>query len=88
MIPDGTNQIVVITDGAFNRNSDDYKNHIEKYKKKGINMTVVGILNSEQDKKSMQNVAQLGGGRYVPINKLSDALNNLKQEMRFISFRR
>ena len=88
LIPDGTNQIVVITDGAFNRNSDDYKNHIEKYKKKGINMTVVGILNSEQDKKSMQNVAQLGGGRYVSINKLSEALTNLKQEMRFISFRR
>ncbi len=87
-IPEGTNQIIVITDGAFNRNSDDYKNHIEKYKKQGINMTVVGILNSEIDRKSMEKVAELGGGRYVPIHKLSDAMNNLKQEIRFISFKK
>ena len=86
-IPDGVNQIIVITDGAFNRNSDDYKNHIEKYKKQGINMTVVGILNSDIDRKSMEKVAELGGGRYVPIHKLSDAMNNLKQEIRFISFK-
>jgi Ca-activated chloride channel family protein len=86
-IPEGVNQIIVITDGAFNRNSEDYKNHIEKYKKQGINMSVVGILNSEIDRKSMEKVAELGGGRYVPIHKLSDALNNLKQEIRFISFK-
>lgn len=86
-ITDGVNQIIVITDGAFNRNSDDYKSHIEKYKKQGINMTVVGVLNSEIDKKSMEKVAGLGGGRYVPIHKLSDAMNNLKQEIRFISFK-
>ena len=77
----------MITDGAFNRNSEDYKNHIEKYKKQGINMSVVGILNSEIDRKSMEKVAELGGGRYVPIHKLSDAMNNLKQEIRFISFK-
>jgi len=88
LIPSGTNQIIVITDGAFNRNSDDYKNHIEKYKKKGINMTVVGILNSELDKKSMEKVAELGGGKYIPIYKLSDAMDNLKQEIRFISFKK
>ena len=87
-IQNGVNQIVVITDVAFNKNSDDYKNYIEKYKKKGINMTVVGILNNETDKKTMQKVAELGGGRYVEINKLSDAMNNLKQEIRFISFKR
>jgi Ca-activated chloride channel family protein len=86
-ISDGTNQIVIITDGAFNRNSDDYKKYIKKYKKKGINMTVVGILNSEKDKIDMIEAAELGGGRYVPIFKLADALNNLKQEIRFLCFR-
>ena len=86
-INDGTNQIIIITDGDFNRNSGDYKKHIKKYKKRGINMSVVGILNSEKDKKAMKEVAELGGGRYIPIFKLSDAKNNLKQEIRFISFR-
>lgn len=86
-INDGTNQIIIITDGDFNRNSGDYKKYIKKYKKRGINMSVVGILNSEKDKKAMKEVAELGGGRYIPIFKLSDAKNNLKQEIRFISFR-
>lgn len=88
ILKNGVNQVVVITDGAFNRNSDDYQSHIEKYKKMGINLTVVGILNSKQDKATMQKVAELGGGKYISIEKLSDAMNNLKQEIRFISFRR
>jgi Ca-activated chloride channel family protein len=86
-IENGTNQIVIITDGDFNRNSGDYKKHIKKYKKKGINMSVVGILNSEKDKKAMEEVAKIGGGRYIPIFKLSDAKENLKQEIRFICFK-
>lgn len=86
-IENGTNQIIIITDGDFNRNSGDYKKYIKKYKKKGINMSVVGVLNSEKEKEAMQEVAELGGGRYVPIFKLSDAKENLKQEIRFICFK-
>jgi Ca-activated chloride channel family protein len=85
---DGANQIVVITDGAFNRNSDDYKRYIRKYRRKGINMSVVGIRNSENDADEMIASARLGGGNYVPIFQLVDAQNNLKQEIRLISFRR
>lgn len=87
-LPDGVNQIIVITDGAFNRSSDDYKKYIKKYKKKGINMTVVGVQNKDVDMQEMKEAAELGGGRYVPIFKLVDAQNNLKQEIRFIAFRR
>lgn len=85
---DGVNQIIVITDGAFNRNSDDYKKYIRKYRRKGINMSVVGIRNSENDADEMMESARLGGGNYVPIYKLVDAQNNLKQEIRSISFKR
>jgi Ca-activated chloride channel family protein len=84
----GVNQIIVITDGAFNRNSDDYKKYIRKYRRKGINMSVVGIKNSENDADEMLESAKLGGGNYVPIFKLVDAQNNLKQEIRALSFRR
>ncbi len=86
-LPEGTNQVIIITDGAFSQSNDDYKKYIKKYKKKGINMSVVGILNKEREKKSMQEVAELAGGRYIPINKLVDAMNNLKQEIRFICFK-
>lgn len=86
-IADGTNQVIVITDGGFNKNSKDYKKAIKKYKKQGINLSVVGILNNGMDKRSMEEISLLGGGRYIPIFKLADAMNNLKQEIRLISFR-
>ncbi len=88
LIPDGTNQIIVVTDGDFNRNSTDYLKYVKKYKKKGVNMSIVGILNSEKDKITMQAVAENAGGRYVPVFKLVDAMNNLKQEIRFLCFRK
>lgn len=87
-IPGGTNQIIVITDGAFNRNSDDYKKYVKKYKKKGINMSVVGIKIKEIDQVKMTEAAEVGGGRMVPIMKLADAQTNLKQEIRFAAFKR
>jgi Ca-activated chloride channel family protein len=87
-LSDGVNQIIVITDGAFNRNSDDYTKYVKKYKKKGITMTVVGIGIKEPDRVKMTAAAELGGGRLVEIVKLADAQNNLKQEIRLGSFKR
>ena len=87
-LDEGVNQIIVITDGAFNRSSDDYKKYIKKYKRKGIQMSVVGIKNKPMDEDEMRDAAELGGGRYIPIFKLADAQNNLKEEIRFVTFRR
>jgi Ca-activated chloride channel family protein len=87
-LDDGVNQIIVITDGAFNRSSDDYKKFIKKYKRKGIQMSVVGIKNKPMDEDEMKEAAELGGGRYIPIFKLADAQNNLKEEIRFVTFKK
>lgn len=87
-LDDGVNQIIVITDGAFNRSSDDYKKFIKKYKRKGIQMSVVGIKNKPMDEDEMRAAAELGGGRYIPIFKLADAQNNLKEEIRFVAFKK
>lgn len=86
-LPDGINHVIVITDGAFNRNSDDYKKYVKKYQKKGINMSIVGIKNQEKDEKAMRETAKIGGGSYIPIFKLVDAQNNLKQAIRVLCFR-
>ncbi len=86
-IEGGVNQVIVITDGAFNRNSDDYLRYVKRFKKQGINLSIVGIKNSEKDAVEMEEAAKKGGGRYVPIMKLSDAKNNLKQEIRLVSFK-
>ena len=87
-LPDGVNQIIVITDGAFNRNSDDYKKYIKKYSKKGIQMSVVGIKNKDVDEKQMREAAEMGLGHYIPIFKLVDAQHNLKEEIRLNAFRK
>ncbi len=86
-IDNGVNHVIIITDGAFNRNSDDYKRYIKKYKKKGITLSVVGIKNKSNDEDEMREAAELGGGHYVPIFKLADAQNNLKQEIRLLTFK-
>lgn len=86
-IEDGTNHVIIITDGAFNRDSDDYKRYVRKYKRKGINFSVVGIKNKERDREEMIEAAELGGGHYVPIFGLADAQNNLKQEIRALTFK-
>lgn len=87
-LADGANHVIVITDGAFNRASKDYKKYVRKYRKKGITLSIVGVKNAERDAEKMIEAAELGGGRYIPIMKLSDAQNNLFQEIRYISFRR
>lgn len=87
MIANGTNHVIIITDGAFNRNSDDYERAVKKYKKLGINLSVVGIKNKSVHEEDMREAAELGGGHYVPIMKLADAQNNLKQEIRVLTFK-
>jgi Ca-activated chloride channel family protein len=84
---DGANHVIVITDGAFNRNSKDYQKYVRKYKRKGITLSIVGIKNKETDALEMENAAKLGGGRYIPIMKLADAQNNLFQEIRLITYK-
>lgn len=87
-LPGGMNQVIVITDGAFNHNSDDYQKQVKKYKKKGVNLSVVGIQIKEPDRIKLTESAELGGGRLVPVMKLADAQNNLKQEIRYLAFRK
>jgi Ca-activated chloride channel family protein len=85
-IENGNNEIIVITDGAFNRDSKDYKKEMKKFKKKGYILSVVGIKNNPKDEDEMRAVAELGNGRYIPIFKLEDAKWNLIQEIRKASF--
>lgn len=86
-IEGGVNHVIVITDGAFNRSSDDYKKYVRKYKKRGINLSIVGVKNKEKDEEKMKDAAKLGGGNYIPIFKLADAQHNLKQEIRVLTFK-
>lgn len=83
-----TNLVIVITDGAFNKESNNYQKTVRRYAKKGIILSVVGVQASKKDAELMTTAAAFGNGRYVSVQKLADAHNNLKQEIRVAAFRR
>jgi Ca-activated chloride channel homolog len=86
-LPDGNNQVIVITDGAFNKDSDDYEKTVRNFTREGYVLSVVGIKNAPKDESKMLEVAQQGNGRYIPIRNLSDAQHNLILEIRQASFK-
>jgi len=86
-MPDAHNQVIVITDGAFNTGSTDYERLFRRYLKRGITLGVVGIKNNEKSEKSMYEVARLGQGEFVAIQGLADAQENLRQMIRVGAFR-
>lgn len=85
--PNKTNMVIVITDGAFNKDSEDYQKTVQKYAKDGVVFSVVGIQTREKDAHLMEEAAHFGNGRFVPIQKLADAHSNLMQEIRIASFK-
>lgn len=84
-IEGGNNQVIVVTDGSFNRDSKDYMKYIKKSKNSGISISVVGIKNTERAREEMQDVAKYGNGRYIPINDLTQAKLNLIEEIKTAS---
>ncbi|MDF3027301.1 MAG: von Willebrand factor type [Fluviicola sp.] len=85
--PNKANMVIVITDGAFNKDSEDYQKTVQKYAKDGVIFSVVGIQTRERDAHLMEEAAHFGKGRFVPIQKLADAHSNLTQEIRIASFK-
>lgn len=85
--PDEANMVVVITDGAFNSNSNDYQAIVRKYAPEGIIFSVVGIQSRSNDERKMEEAAAFGNGRYVSIKKLADAQHKLLKEIKIASHR-
>ena len=87
-IPGGNNMVIMITDGIFNKGSKDYLNVVKKnYEDKGIKFCVVGIKTSDYITKHMTNIVSYGGGDFIRIITVDDAMNKLIEEIRKSSFR-
>lgn len=86
-LPEGVNQVIVITDGAFNKDSKDYKRAVRRYRRYGIKMSVVGIKPKEPDAVKMQETSDVGQGIFIRIDDLVGAKENLKQGLRGLSYR-
>lgn len=76
-LENGNNQVIIITDGAFNRGDTRYKRIIRRGKRKGIDVAVVGIKNNNYSAERLKEVADLGTGDYFSIESLDDAQKNM-----------
>jgi Ca-activated chloride channel family protein len=84
--PDHLNTVIVVTDGAFNKDSENYQKIIKKYRKKGIEISIVGVKMKSTDQVKMNEVCILGGGALITINSLAEAQANLVNEIRHRAF--
>lgn len=86
-IPEGTNIVIIITDGAFNKNNGNYLELIRLYQEKNIEFSVIGIKNTDRDRLNMQEAAEAGKGAYVPVFRLADARNNVIREIKRATYK-
>jgi len=78
----GNNQVIMVTDGGFNRGKGSARRLARKYARKRIKMSVVGIKNTAIYERSMRDVAKSGEGNFVEINTYDDARSALKAEIK------
>jgi len=87
-IEDGNNQVIMITDGVFNKGDKDYLKTIRNYyKSKGVKFSVVGIKTSDYITKHMKDIVEQGGGDFIRILDVEDAQNKLIEEIKKNSFK-
>lgn len=84
----GNNLVIIITDGLFNKGATDYDATIENnFKKYGTLFCVVGIKTTDYVTQHLTQIAEKGGGSFIPIHSILDAQNNLVNEIRKTSFK-
>lgn len=87
-IADGNNMVIMITDGVFNTGDKNYLETIKQnYKSMGIQFCVVGIKTSDYITKHMQSITSKGGGEFIRILTIDDAMHKLIDEIKKSSFR-
>jgi Ca-activated chloride channel family protein len=80
---DGVNRVILATDGDFNvgiTDDDDLKSYIERQRKTGIYLSVLGFGMGNYNDALMQTLAQNGNGNAAYIDSLSEARKVLVEE--------
>jgi Ca-activated chloride channel family protein len=81
--PDGVNRVILATDGDFNvgiRNPEELKGLVERKRKTGIFLTVLGFGQGNYNDALMQKLAQNGNGVAAYIDTLNEARKVLVDE--------
>lgn len=78
----GNNQVIMATDGKFNRGATNLDRLVTKNFQRGIGITVLGIKNKPENAEEMQSIANLGGGNYLVIESYEDSKQLLINEIK------
>lgn len=81
-IAHGNNEIIMATDGDFNRGDENVYKLAKKYKNKGVKVSVVGIKNRQTHEVNMKKLSDNGGGNYLKIDNFDDAKKRLIEEVK------
>jgi uncharacterized protein YegL len=81
-IEGGNNQVIMATDGKFNRGATNLDRLVTKNYQRGIGITVLGIKNKPENADEMQSIANLGGGNYLAIENYEDSKQLLINEIK------
>lgn len=81
-INDGNNQIIMATDGNFNRGNTKIDRLVIKNREKGILISVMGIKNKPEHANDMREISSLGGGTYLFIDNYKVSKEILIREIK------
>ena len=78
-VKNGSNQVVMATDGLFRDNYAAMLKLVESNTSNNRNISVIGIKNVSRSAAQMQEIATVGSGYYINIQSYEDAKGNLIQ---------
>lgn len=81
--PDGINRVILATDGDFNvgiRNPEELKGFVERKRRTGVYLSVLGFGRGNYNDALMQKLAQNGNGNAAYIDNLNEARKVLVDE--------
>lgn len=81
-IAHGNNEIIMATDGDFNSGKENVYKLANKYNKKGVKISVIGIKNRKHNEENMKKLSTSGGGNYMKIDSFEDAKKRLIEEVK------
>ena len=83
-IKDGINRVILATDGDFNvgtTNIDELERMVERERKSGVALTVLGFGAGNYNDHLMQKIAQIGNGNAAYIDSMNEARKVLVDEL-------
>ncbi len=79
----GVNRVILATDGDFNvgiRNPEELKSYVERKRKTGVTLSILGFGHGNYNDELMQTLAQNGNGNAAYIDTLSEARKVLVEQ--------